>query len=156
MTPSPQIAAAPPPPCPITGKPTRRLVHWVGPLFLMDLWRHAGGFAGGHRLRPAGRFGLWKSPTGLIFFDPMLPGDEAFYSAFTLASTRTRRSQAPARSASSLWPRPATLNSARARRRLRARRLPVLHTGLDPDFAAEDPTGTALAEGVALSIRKPF
>ncbi|MDR7036064.1 SAM-dependent methyltransferase [Methylobacterium sp. BE186] len=71
-----------PPPCPITGEPARRLVQWVSAKLLVELW---------HRIlqvdvRPsfAGttRFGLWESPTGLYFFDPMLEGDASFYNAF--------------------------------------------------------------------------
>ncbi|HEV7872713.1 MAG TPA: hypothetical protein VGO82_01115, partial [Enterovirga sp.] len=50
-------------------------------------------------LMPARRFGLWESPTGLIYFNPMIAGDEPFYRTFygkfgmhdKLAGARTQR-----------------------------------------------------------------
>ena len=80
----PQTAPPPPAPpvCPITGLPAKRLVQWVSAGLLADLWRaefrvDVGPSFGGTR-----RFGLWESPTGLYFFDPMRAGDQRFYEAF--------------------------------------------------------------------------
>jgi SAM-dependent methyltransferase len=45
----------------------------------MGLWRGAFGVRTNRQLGDVERFGLWESRCGLAFFDPMLPGDEAFY-----------------------------------------------------------------------------
>src|SRR5215467_13429141 len=74
--------AMPNPLCPVTGEPAVRLIQWIRPRFLTDLWRY------GMRVDPrssfgtVARFGLWESPTGLHFFDPMIEGDHAFYTQF--------------------------------------------------------------------------
>ena len=70
-----------PPPCPITGEPATRLVQWVGAKHLSELWRIAMRVDVGPSFRGTRRFGLWESPTGLYFFDPMRAGDAAFYTA---------------------------------------------------------------------------
>jgi 2-polyprenyl-3-methyl-5-hydroxy-6-metoxy-1,4-benzoquinol methylase len=84
------VSAEMAPLCPLTGKPAVRLVQWVAPRLLIDLWRYVakvdarGSFAG------VRRFGLWESPTGLYFFDPPREGDREFYSglAARLRSSR--------------------------------------------------------------------
>ena len=70
------------PPCPITGAPARRCVERLDAAFLTLLWRFSGRVDVGKLLLPAGTFRLWESPTGLIFFDPPVAGDEAFYRSF--------------------------------------------------------------------------
>lgn len=70
-----------PPACPVTGEPAVRLVQWVGAGFLANLWRHTFRVDVRPSFRGTKRFGLWQSPTGLYFFDPMTEGDAAFYEA---------------------------------------------------------------------------
>jgi hypothetical protein len=43
------------------------------------LWRGSFGVAADRELGNIKHFGLWESPCGLAFFEPMLVGDEAFY-----------------------------------------------------------------------------
>lgn len=156
MDPTQQMISEPAPPCPITGEPARRLVQWVGSRFLTDLWRYAGRVEVGHLLRPAGRFGLWESPTGLIFFDPMVAGDEAFYRAFyarigahdKLAGPRTQRLEFAA-AARHVAPGARVLDVGCGHGGFRAYVPGAHYTGLDPNFAAEDATGAILAEDVA-------
>ncbi|WP_036270319.1 class I SAM-dependent methyltransferase [Methylobacterium sp. WSM2598] len=71
-----------PPSCPVTGEPAVRLVQWVSARHLTALWRLL--FRADPRSSFSGttRFGLWESPTGLHFFDPMRAGDADFYAAF--------------------------------------------------------------------------
>jgi SAM-dependent methyltransferase len=73
------IAAEATPICPVTGKPAIRRVQWVTSKLLADLWRITFGVDVRGSFSDAERFGLWESPTGLYFFDPMLVGDQAFY-----------------------------------------------------------------------------
>jgi len=70
------------PSCPVTGEPAVRLVQWIKPRFLVDLWRYGLRVDARSSFGEVTRFGLWESPTGLYFFDPMLEGDHAFYTAF--------------------------------------------------------------------------
>jgi SAM-dependent methyltransferase len=65
--------------CPITGKHGNRRVQWVSADLLADLWRWEFRVDVRPSFKGVTRFGLWQSPTGLYFFDPMLPGDAAFY-----------------------------------------------------------------------------
>src|ERR1700722_12634551 len=67
--------------CPITGEPAIQRLQWVSADLLADLWRYE--FRVDARPSFAGvkRFGLWQSPTGLYFFDPMREGDATFYAA---------------------------------------------------------------------------
>lgn len=77
------LARTPHPPlCPITQEPARRFVQWVSPGLLTGLWKRSAGVEVGRLLKPAGRIGLWESPTGLLFFDPRVPGDAEFYRSF--------------------------------------------------------------------------
>jgi len=71
----------PPPPCPVTGEPALRLVQWVSARLLIDLWRHTFRVDVRPSFRGTTRFGLWESPTGLYFFDPMRQGDAGFYTS---------------------------------------------------------------------------
>lgn len=68
-----------PPNCPITGSPATRLIQRISARLIGGLWRRAFGVSADRQLGGIAGFGLWESPCGLAFFDPMLPGDEAFY-----------------------------------------------------------------------------
>jgi SAM-dependent methyltransferase len=81
------------PPCPITGKPGNRRVQWVSADLLADLWRWEFRVDVRPSFQGITRFGLWQSPTGLYFFDPMLPGDAQFYAGLyrTIGARRPPR-----------------------------------------------------------------
>ena len=150
-----QGAGLPPPPCPVTGEPAVRLVQTVTARFLTDLWRYSGRVDVGGLLLPARRFGLWESPTGLIFFDPPVAGDEAFYRAFyarigaheKLAGPRTQRLEF-LEAARHVAPGDRVLDVGCGHGGFRAYVPEARYTGLDPNFAGEDPSGTILAETV--------
>lgn len=57
-------------------------MQWVSARLLVGLWKHSFKVDVAAALLPYGRFGLWESPTGLMFFDPPVPGDAAFYRDF--------------------------------------------------------------------------
>jgi SAM-dependent methyltransferase len=65
--------------CPITGLPARRRIQPISGRLLIGLWRRAFGVATDRQLAGIAHFGLWESPCGLAFFEPMLAGDETFY-----------------------------------------------------------------------------
>jgi SAM-dependent methyltransferase len=67
------------PNCPITGLPARRRIQPISGRLIIELWRRAFGVSTDRQIGGIDHFGLWESPCGLAFFDPMLPGDEAFY-----------------------------------------------------------------------------
>ena len=67
------------PRCPVTGLPATRLIQPISRRLISGLWRGAFGVSTDRRLAGVDHFGLWESPCGLAFFDPMLEGDEAFY-----------------------------------------------------------------------------
>jgi SAM-dependent methyltransferase len=67
------------PPCPITGLPAARLIQSISSDLLNGLWRWSFGVSTAGQLGTGRRFGLWESPCGLIFFDPMVAGDGPFY-----------------------------------------------------------------------------
>lgn len=70
-----------PPLCPITQEPAARFVQTVSAKLLVGLWKY-GGVDLGAALLPYGRFHLWESRTGLMFFDPPVAGDADFYRDF--------------------------------------------------------------------------
>jgi SAM-dependent methyltransferase len=70
------------PACPITGEPAIRLVQWTKARFLASAWKHILGVPARSSFGDVERFGLWESPTGLYFFDPMTEGDHEFYTTF--------------------------------------------------------------------------
>src|SRR3984957_19089199 len=72
-------AVNPTPACPITGHPAVRLIQSVSSDLLNGLWRASFGVATEGQLGVGSRFGLWESPCGLVFFDPMIAGDASFY-----------------------------------------------------------------------------
>ena len=65
--------------CPITGLPASRRIQPISARLLIGLWRGSFGVATDRQLGNIEHFGLWESPCGLAFFEPMLVGDEAFY-----------------------------------------------------------------------------
>lgn len=76
------MSEAAPPNCPITGLPAARLIQRVGSDLLIGLWRGSFNIRTRHLLGRVPRLGLWESPCGLAFFDPMIAGDAAFYVDF--------------------------------------------------------------------------
>lgn len=68
--------------CPVTGVSAVRLVQMVPARLLRRLWK----IEFGAEVRPSfgevSQFGLWESPTGLLFFDPPVEGDHVFYEGF--------------------------------------------------------------------------
>lgn len=68
--------------CPVTGEPAVRLVQRIKASSLARLWRISFGVNAKPSFRGVDYFGLWESPTGLYFFDPMLEGDNEFYSQY--------------------------------------------------------------------------
>lgn len=69
------------PPCPITGDPAIRHVQWIKARWLARMWKMAHG-VNAPELARVKYFGLWESPTGLYFFDPMVEGSHAFYEKY--------------------------------------------------------------------------
>ncbi|WP_395666467.1 class I SAM-dependent methyltransferase [Methylocella sp.] len=69
------------PPCPVTGAPAA-FVQSVGCGFLAKLWKIEFGVDAGPSLAGHDRLSLWRSPTGLMFFDPAPEGDARFYKSF--------------------------------------------------------------------------
>ena len=70
------------PSCPITGLPATRRIQPISARLISGLWRGAFGVSTDRQLADIDQFGLWESPCGLAFFDPMLEGDEAFIWTF--------------------------------------------------------------------------
>jgi SAM-dependent methyltransferase len=67
--------------CPITGEPAIRHVQWIKSRSLTRMWKVAHG-VDAPELAKVKRFGLWESPTGLFFFDPMVEGSHTFYAQY--------------------------------------------------------------------------
>ena len=67
------------PSCPITGLPAIRRIQPISGRLIRGLWRGAFGVSTDRQLAGIDQFGLWESPCGLAFFEPMLEGDAAFY-----------------------------------------------------------------------------
>src|ERR1700730_11854346 len=59
---------APEPPCPITGAATQRWVQWLSKGMLVDLWRYSLRVDVSDQVSDIERFGIWESPTGLLYF----------------------------------------------------------------------------------------
>ena len=70
------------PPCPITGRPPLRLIQRMSKSLIADLWRIAQGVDVSALFKDVGHFDMYESPTGLIYFDPPVTGDGAFYNAY--------------------------------------------------------------------------
>lgn len=73
---------APLPPCPLTGRPARRAIHSVSARFIADLWRFGQSVDVSSLFEGVKRFTLYESDTGLVFFEPRIVGDGAFYDAY--------------------------------------------------------------------------
>jgi SAM-dependent methyltransferase len=69
------------PPCPITGAPARR-IHGVSARVIEDIWRYTQGVDVRHLFKGIDRITLYESPTGLVFFEPKIVGDGAFYDTY--------------------------------------------------------------------------
>jgi 2-polyprenyl-3-methyl-5-hydroxy-6-metoxy-1,4-benzoquinol methylase len=70
------------PPCPITGKPAARRIHGVSARVIEDIWRIGQGVDVKHLFKGIDRVTLYESPTGLVFFEPRVVGDGAFYQTY--------------------------------------------------------------------------
>lgn len=69
-------------PCPITGAPPVRRIQTLSKSLVRDIWRFGQGVDVSALLKDVGGFSLYESPTGLVYFDPMVVGDGAFYSSY--------------------------------------------------------------------------
>lgn len=68
-----------PPPCPLTGAAPVRHIQSITRKLFVQLWKYSFGVdVSGLITRP---LNLWESPCGLIYFDPLVAGDDAFYQA---------------------------------------------------------------------------
>ena len=67
--------------CPVTGEPAVRHVQWIKSRSLARMWKVVHG-VDASELGTVQRFGLWESPTGLYFFDPMIEGSHIFYDQY--------------------------------------------------------------------------
>ncbi len=141
------------PPCPITGAPAIRCIERLDAVFLTALWYYSGGVDVGPLLMPARTIRLWESPTGLAFFDPPIDGDAEFYQRFyeriaahdKLAGPDTERRefrQAAAHVAGGARVLDVGCGHGGFRRYVPN----AVYTGLDPNFAAQDPSGAILDE----------
>ncbi|WP_375461263.1 class I SAM-dependent methyltransferase [uncultured Enterovirga sp.] len=146
----------PAPLCPITRRPAFRHVQWISTRFLADLWRYGGRVDVADLLRPAGpRLGLWESPTGLMFFDPPIAGDAAFYQRFyehlgaheKLTGPKTVRREFQM-AAAQVLPGDRILDVGCGLGGFRAYVPEAGYTGIDPHFGGHDPNGAVLAVGV--------
>ena len=59
--------------------PAERRIQSISVGWIIGLWRAAFGVATERQLGAIEHFGLWVSPCGLAFFEPMLAGDADFY-----------------------------------------------------------------------------
>jgi SAM-dependent methyltransferase len=70
------------PPCPITGAPPVRRVQWLSTKVLAAIWRWSVGVDVRALFAGVDRVGLWESPDGLLYCDPPIAGNDAFYQSF--------------------------------------------------------------------------
>lgn len=142
--------------CPITGLPAKRRIQPISGRLIIGLWRRAFGVTTNRQLGGIERFGLWESPCGLAFFDPMLPGDEAFYRDLYRGGDFHRLLAAPgvvrpefARVAEMLRPGEKVLDVGCGEGGL-AHHLPqAIYVGLDPNFSAAPATADVRNETAA-------
>lgn len=143
------------PPCPITGAPAIRCIERLDTTFLTALWYFCGRVDVGPLLMPAGTIRLWESPTGLAFFHPPVDGDPTFYQSFykrisaheKLAGPQTVRREFQ-KAATHVPDGGRVLDVGCGEGGFRHYVPRATYTGLDPNFAAEDATGTILDETV--------
>lgn len=70
------------PACPITGKPALRRIHGVSARVVEDIWRIGQGVNVSHLFQGIERLTLYESPAGVVFFEPRIVGDGAFYDTY--------------------------------------------------------------------------
>src|SRR6266567_3186415 len=142
--------------CPITGLPAKRRIQLVSERLLTGLWRASFKVSTDGHLSGTKRFGLWESPCGLAFFDPMLAGDEAFYDDLYRGGDFHRILAAPGvvrpefvRIAEMVRPGEQVLDVGCGEGGL-ARHLPhATYVGLDPNFSAAAPEANVRNETTA-------
>lgn len=59
-----------------------RRIHGVSKRVLQDIWRFGQGVDVARLFKDFDRFSLYESPTGLVYFHPMVIGDESFYRTY--------------------------------------------------------------------------
>lgn len=74
--------ADPLPPCPITGRPAKRLVQRFSPRLLRDIWGYGQRVDVGYLFKGMQSVSIYESDTGLCFFVPPVVGDERFYQTY--------------------------------------------------------------------------
>jgi SAM-dependent methyltransferase len=134
------------PSCPITGLRAIRRIQPISSRLIIDLWRGSFGISTERLLAGIEHFGLWESPCGLVFFEPMLAGDELFYGELHRRSDFQRVLAAPGlarpefkRIAGIVRPGEKVLDVGCAEGGL-ARHLPyATYVGLDPNFSTPSP-----------------
>ena len=132
--------------CPVTGEPAVRRVQWVDARWLAALWRIQFRTDPRPSFRGTTRFGLWESPTGLYFFDPMRAGDAGFYARFYRNRAMQRYLREPDRGefglaadaiTGTLGPGARVLDVGCGFGTFRHRLRDSRYTGLDPHFAGD-------------------
>lgn len=130
-------------------------MQWVSARLLVGLWRASFKVEVGPALMPFGRFGLWESPTGLMFFDPPVPGDAAFYRDFykvldaheKLTGPKTVRREFQM-AAERIARGDRVLDIGCGLGGFRAYLPEAEYTGLDPNFGSADGTGPVVADSL--------
>src|ERR1700736_5335341 len=137
---------APEPPCPITGAAPQRCVQWLSKGMLVDLWRYSLRVDVSDQVSDIERFGIWESPTGLLYFDPPRGGDGDFYRRFygrigahdRLSGPRILRSEF-VRAASHVVPGARVLDVGCGEGGFRRYLSSCEYLGVDPNFSGSDP-----------------
>lgn len=70
------------PQCPLTGSPARRLVRTISFRSLQRYWRIVARFDLATLFPEHNNISLWEAADGLLFYDPLIPGDDRFYRSF--------------------------------------------------------------------------
>jgi SAM-dependent methyltransferase len=128
------------PPCPITGEPAARFIQSVKSSFLIKLWRYEFFVDARPALAPHPTFNLWESPVGLYFFDPMVAGDQKFYtSLYTRFGVKSDYLEDPDRdefrmAARHIKPGDRVLDVGCGRAPFRRTVPQATYVGLDPNF----------------------
>jgi SAM-dependent methyltransferase len=152
------------PPCPITGDPAIRHVQSVTSRLLIDLWRYTPLYRVDARpsFKNLEKLDLWESPTGLYFFDPRPEGDHAFYASFYQHIGTSKRWASKRKgwrrefdiAAGYVKPQDRVLDVGCAFAGFRDMIPQARYTGLDPNFADEDPLGQVLDESLGEHVAK--